>query len=150
MVSYSGPTINGQSPKEQYYLDNPDHLKALGLNPRDIGEKADKYVHYPHCDWAVVEWKGSAIPKAIRQIEHTVEKLTNLNKPINLLIIIKKRINRFEQKFFKRRRDRVLIDPQTQEPIPVRVGNQTMNVLLLYYSEQHTENLVKYLSGGKK
>jgi hypothetical protein len=150
LVSYSGPTLNGERPKEQYYLDNPEHLKALGLNPQDKGEKADKYVHYPQCDWAVVEWKGSAIPKAIRQIEHTVEKLDKANKPIHLLIIIKKRINRFEQKFFKRRRDKVLIDPQTQEPIPVRVGNQTMPIILLYHSEQHTENLIKYISGGKK
>jgi hypothetical protein len=150
-VAYNSPMINGQKPNEEFELDDKAHLKALGLDPNDRDEKADKYVHYPHCDWAVIEWKGSAIPKAIRQIELTTERLAKINKPVNLVMIIKKRINRYEQRFYRRRRDRVLIDPQTQDPYTVAVGNHSLNVLLLYYSEKHSDvKMDIYLAGGGK
>jgi hypothetical protein len=55
------PLINGEKPRPNkiYDLDNKEHLKALGLDPNDNEEKADEFAHYPHCDWAVIEWKGS-------------------------------------------------------------------------------------------
>jgi hypothetical protein len=144
------PSINGQKPNEEYDLDNQSHLIALGFNPNSNEEKADKYVHYPHCDWVVIEWKGSAVPKAIRQIETTVEHLVKNGKKVDFAIIIKKRLNRFEQRTYKRRRrDRVLIDPHTQDPYTVHVGSAKLNILLLYYSEANSDNqLDKYLSGG--
>lgn len=148
-MSGKNPMINGEKPKEKYDLDNVEHLKALGLDLNDKEEKADEYAHYPHCDWAVIEWKGSAMPKAIRQVEVTTKKLGQINKQVDLVIILKKRLNRYEQKFYRRRNDRVLIDLQGQ-PCSVRVGNHSINILLLYYSEENSDNnLVKYLSKGE-
>jgi hypothetical protein len=143
------PIIGGQKPNEIFDLDDQSHLIALGYNLQDREAKADKYVHYPHCDWAVIEWKGSAIPKAIRQIEVTVERLIHLGKKVDLAIIIKRRLNRYEQRTYKRRRDRVLINPQTREPYRVNVGSTKVNILLLYQSEANSDNkLDKFLSGG--
>jgi hypothetical protein len=140
------PTINGQKPNEVYDLDNREHLKALGLDMNDIGEKADEYAHYPHCDWFVIEWKGSSLPKALRQVEATSKKLGQINKRVNMAIILKKRLNRYEQRFYKRRNDRVLIDLQGR-PRSISVGNYSINILLLYYSEENSDtNLLKYLS----
>ena len=143
------PIINGQKPNEEFDLDNESHLTALGFDPKGKQEKADKYVHYPHCDWAVIEWKGSAIPKAIRQIESTIERLVEHGKKVDFAIVIKKRLNRYEQRTYKRRRDRVLIDPETQDPYTVQAGSNRVNILLLYRSEVNSDNrLDKYLSGG--
>lgn len=143
------PMINGEKPNELYDLDNKDHLKMLGYDLTDKGEKADEYAHYPCCDWAIIEWKGSAMPKAIRQVEATTKKLGQINKPIDMVIILKKRLNRYEQRFYKRRNDRVLIDLRGQ-PYSVQVGNHKVNILLLYYSEENSDtNLLKYLSKGE-
>ena len=142
------PVINGEKPNEVYDLDNKEHLKTLGFDPSDKEQKADEYAHYPHCDWAVIEWKGSSMPKAIRQVEATTKKLCQINKPVDMVIILKKRLNRYEQRFY-RRRNRVLIDLQGQ-PHSVRVGSRRINILLLYYSEENSDtNLLKYLSKGE-
>jgi len=143
------PAINGQKPNEKFDLDNQSHLTSLGLNMKTIDERADRYAHYPHCDWAVIEWKGSTVPKAIRQIQSTVKELVQHGKKVDMLIILKKRLNRFEQRLYKRRKDRILINPQTQDPYSVQVGSNRLNILLLYYSEENSDNpLDKYLSGG--
>jgi len=143
------PNINGQKPNEEFDLDDKSHLITLGFGSNYTDEIADRYVHYPHCDWAVIEWKGSAIPKAIRQIEATVETLVQLGKKVDFVVIIKKRINRYEQRAYKRTKHKILIDPQTQDPYTVKAGANKLNVLLLYYSEENSANkLDKYLSGG--
>lgn len=141
--------INNEKPNEIHDLDDNGYLKTIGYDMQNDGEIADEYAHYPWCDWAVIEWKGSAMPKAIRQVETTTKKLGQINKPVDMVIILKKRLNRWEQKFYKRRNDRVLVDLQGQ-PYSVRVGNHKVNILLLYYSEENSNtNLLKYLPKGE-
>jgi hypothetical protein len=62
-LSGKNPMIKGEKPNEIYDLDNKEHLRELGLDLNDNDERADRYVHYPWCDWAIIEWKGSAIPQ---------------------------------------------------------------------------------------
>lgn len=142
------PIINGQKPDTQYNLDNEDDLKKLGINPRDNERISDRYVHYQNCKHAVVESKGTTVHKAIEQIESTVKRLLNTGNKVDFAMLIMKRLSHSEQRSFKRRKDRVLINPQTHEPYTVRVGNEKRTILLLYTSEADItcDGMDKYLS----
>ena len=84
------PNINGQKPNEEFNLDDKSHLVTLGFGSNYNDEIADSYVHYPHCDWAVIEWEGSTVHKAIRQIERTIEHLVRNGRKVDLAIVVKK------------------------------------------------------------
>jgi hypothetical protein len=142
------PIINGQKPDVQYNLDNEDDLKKLKIDPKDEGKISDRYVHYQNCKHAVIESKGSTAHKAIEQIESTVKRLLSAGNKVDFAILIMKRLSRTEQRSFKRRKDRVLIDPQTREPYTVRVGSEKRTIFLLYTSEADItcDGMDKYLS----
>lgn len=142
------PIINGQKSDTQYNLDDEDDLKKLKLNPTDDGRISDRYVHYQNCKHAVIESKGTTVHKAIEQIESTVKHLLSVGNKVDFTILIMKRLSHSEQRSFKRRKDRVLIDPQTHEPYTVRVGNEKRTIFLLYTSEANItcDGMDKYLS----
>ncbi len=142
------PIINGQKADLQYNLDNDADIKKLGLDPNDKGKISDRYVHYKNCKHAVIESKGTTVHKAIEQIEETIKRLIKANRKVDLPILIMKRLNHSEQRNFKRRKDRVLINPQTREPYTVNVGYVKRDILLLYTSEANIkcESMDKYLS----
>jgi hypothetical protein len=144
------PIINGKTPDEQYDLDNKSDLQEIGLNSEVDIKVADKYVHYRNCKYAVIEFKGSTLRKAIIQLEITVKRLLTTGRKVDFAIIVMDRLSRWEKRIFKRRRDRTLIDPQTNKPYTIRVGSLTKNILLFYSSEVRKmySGLNKYLSGG--
>jgi hypothetical protein len=142
------PVINGQKVDQNFDLDKEEDLVKLGLDPRDKGKISDRYVHYSSCKHAVIEGKGTTLRKAIEQIERTTERLLTKGHKVDFGIIIMKRLNHVEQRRFKRRRDKVLLNPQTREPYTVVVGNQKRDLLLLYTSEPNVwcERMDKYVS----
>lgn len=144
------PIIDGKKPDRQYDLDEESDLLGLGLNP-DIDVKvADKYVHYRNCKHAVVEFKSSTLRKAIMQLEVTVKRLLSVGKKVELAIIVMNRLSRWEKRIFRRRRDRILLDPQTRKPYTIKVRLGTLYILLFYSSEVNKmySGLNKYASGG--
>lgn len=145
------PFIKGQKPNKEYNLDDEGQLNELGLNIKSDLKIADRYVHYQNCEHAVVELKSSSLHKAIEQIEATVERLINAGKPVNYAIVVIDRLNRYEQRLFKRReRNHVLINPNTNKPYQVKVGGQAWNILIFYSSEvdKMYKGLNKFFSGG--
>jgi hypothetical protein len=78
LVSYGSPIINRQKPQKEYYLDKPSELKAIGLDPQDKDEKADKYVHYSWCDWQLLNGKAQQSQKQSDKSERHVKDLIKL------------------------------------------------------------------------
>jgi len=145
------PIIEGKMPNEEYNLDNKSDLRKLGLDP-DVDVKiADKYVHYRNCRYAVVEFKGSTLRKAVTQLEVTVKRLLGIGKKVDFAIIVMNRLSRWEKRIFKRRMDKVLLNPQTSKPYTIKADSRTFVVLLFYSSEVNKmySGLIKYLSEGQ-
>jgi len=84
-------------------LMNEDDIRAL-----TGGKAADAYVHikidvppFSKCKYAVIEFKGSAIKKALDQLEASVDALRKNNYKVDYTIItLKGRLNKRERKLF--------------------------------------------------
>ena len=140
------PLLFGK-PDKEYDLDNENHLSQLNIKV-NVGTKiSDRYSHYPNCKWAVVEFKGSTLRKAIDQLTATVKLLLTAGHGVNFPIIVMKRLSRGEKRTFKRRMDKVLTNPHTGKPYSVRADYRKLDVLLFYGSEVNKMylGLYKYL-----
>jgi hypothetical protein len=146
----NAPIINGRKPDALYDLDNQSDLLKLGLGYQAELKIADKYAHYQNCKYAVIELKSNTLRKAVEQLDSTVKRLVSVGKKVDLAIVVINRLNRYEQRSFKRRKDKILINPQTNQPYTIRVGNDAWNILLFYASEANktSHGMDKYLSGG--
>jgi len=143
------PIIEGKRVDKQYDLDNESHVLELGLNPKADLKIADKYVHYQHCKHAVIELKSSStIHKGIEQIETTIERLLKVKRPVDYAILVVKKINTYERRFYRMGKDNILLNPTTKEPHRIRVGAYSW-VIRIFYEDQVNSmyhNMRKYLS----
>jgi len=106
-TSFGGCTRIYGSVDKEYDLDNPDHLKELGL--ANDNKHADGYCHFTNCFWMVEERKGANQVKiALEQIESTVSQLTENKRKVTHTVIIMRKLSRAEQKRF-------FVDPKTHE-----------------------------------
>lgn len=140
------PLLFGK-PDKEYDLDNENHISQLNIKVTVGSKISDKYSHFPNCMWAIVEFKGSTLRKAIDQLTATVKLLLTAGKRVDFPIIVMKRLSRGEKRTFKRRKDKVLTNPHTGKPYSVSVGYRKLNVLLFYDSEVNKmyAGLYKYL-----
>jgi hypothetical protein len=141
------PMIDGKMPKIQYDLDNENHLRTLGLDPNAELKIADLYVQYHNGKWAVIEC-GATLRKGIEQVASTAERLKSKGWNVDLLIIVVDRLNRWEQKMFKRKHtDNILLNRVTSKPYLVRASNKIWSVLLFYSSEldKMSQGMYKYI-----
>lgn len=140
------PIIGGKEPDRQYDLDKESDMLELGLNPKADLKIADKYVHYQNCKHAIIEF-GSTLRKAVEQLESTTKRLTTLGRKVDILIAVVGRLNKWEQKTFKRKvREKILLNRETGKPRLVRVGTKAWSILLFYSSELNkmSKGLYKY------
>lgn len=84
------PWFRGRKPKEIYWLDNPDHLDALGLVFREKEKRADYYICTDDNTWILIERKdgSSRLELAITQIKDTKKKLKDNHRPVNRVVTI--------------------------------------------------------------
>jgi hypothetical protein len=129
------PIIDGRTVDKHYDLDNTAHLLELGLDPNADLKIADSYDHYQHCKDAVIEY-GSTLHKAIEQVESTIKRLLDKGKKVDLLIIVVKRLSRFEQRLFKRKpRDYILRERKSDRPRLIKVDSKAWTIFLFYSRE---------------
>ncbi len=140
------PIINGQRLDKRYDLDDKHDVLTLGLDPEPDLKIADEYSHYEDCRFAVIEY-GSTLHTGVKQVESTVNRLLTLGRKIDIPIIVVDRLNRFEQRIFKRRKDYILRKRETNNPYLIKVGSKVWVILLFYSHEVNRmyDGLNKYL-----
>lgn len=143
------PIIDGKKIDKQYDLDNESDLRELGLNPDADLKIADKYAHYQNCKHAVIELKSSStVHKGIEQIEKTIERLLKVGRPVDYAVLVMKKINTYERRFYRQGKENILISPTKKKPITIKVG--TGSWIIKFYFERQVNsmyhNMRKYLS----
>lgn len=141
--------MEGKKIDRQYDLDNESHLLELGLDPKADLKIADKYAHYQHCKNAVIELKSSStLHKGIKQIETTIKRLLKVGKKVDYAIMVVKRINPYEKRFYRQGKDNILFNPNTKEPHKIKVGSYSWVIRIFYDSQVNSmyKSLPRYLS----
>src|SRR4030042_5801350 len=75
-------------PNEIYDLDDPAQLHNANLIFNDRLKIADEYDHYPHCKWALIEYKSKSLRDSVEQLEWTAKQLSDMKRDVNQAIII--------------------------------------------------------------
>jgi hypothetical protein len=125
------PVIKNEIPSEneRYNLDDPEHLRLLGVSLKQYLPKADEYSHYPHCEYAIIEYKGNSLRNSIEQLEFTAKQLTSFQKKIDRAIIIAGKINKKEKNYFTKRGN-ILYRKKDDKPVLVPAGSSKIAVTL--------------------
>jgi len=146
-IPKKAPIIDGRRPDKQYDLDNESDILELGLDIKSDLKIADKYAHYEDCRFAVIEFKSSTLRKGVEQIESTVKRLSALGRKVDTTIIVAERLNSYEQKLFKVRKDHILREQNTDNPRLIRVGSKAWEIRFFYAHQVDTmyDGLNKYL-----
>ena len=123
------PVINNEVPleNERYDLDDPQHLRLLGVSLKSHLPKADEYNHYPHCEHSIVECKGNSLRNSIEQLEFTAKQLLPFQKAIDRAIIIAGKINKKEKEYFTKKGN-VLYRKKDDKPVLIPVGSNKIAV----------------------
>lgn len=139
------PILYGGKPDKEYDLDDPSDRSQLSI--ANVASKiADRYAHYPNCNWAILEFKGSTLRKAIEQLTDTAKLLANKGKKVDVSILVMKRLSGGERRMLKRTRDKLLLNPQNGKPYQITTGSNQVNILLFMESEVASmyEGLYRY------
>jgi len=130
----SVPLLDGNDYHEIFNLDDPDDWSKLGISLPNRSKRADKYVHYINCPYAIIEQKSSTIKKAISQLEETAKNFMSNGKNVDYLVIVADKIRKSERSLFRNERN-ILFDPRKKEPYRIRVNSKEFEVRI-YYREQ--------------
>jgi hypothetical protein len=132
------PLMNGSKLREQYNLDDQSDRSKLNLpnvDPSHPPKTSDRYVIYQNGKSAVVELKSSTIHKAIKQLETTIKSLLDAGKKVDYAVIVSKKINRYERRFFRKGKNNILMNPIKNEPHRIKVGSQTWDIRFFRHDE---------------
>jgi len=102
------------------------------------GKAVDAYVHitidvppFTKCKYAVIEFKGRSIKKALAQLESSVAALRKNNKKIDYAIIMLKRhISKYEQRLFSAEDKKLYQRVGKGERKPIVIDNIPVYVLI--------------------
>jgi len=122
------PKIGGEIPRI-YVLDEQQHLNELGFIPKVGEDICDMYCVYPSGLGIVIEHKAKSLRNAITQLQDTARSLQRINKRVNGAIIIAEKMNKYEQKQYKRDpKTRKIIRKYTDKPISITTQNDIIEI----------------------
>lgn len=129
------PVIKGRIPQsnERYNLDDPLKLKSLNLDPTIRSKIADEYDHYPDCKWAIIEYKSRNLRDSIEQLQETSERLSEVQRTIDMAIIVSKGM-KAEKNIFQRKNG-LLHYKLTGKPVWIQTGASNVEVQIYYLWE---------------
>lgn len=114
-------------PNEIYDLDNKNQLNMANLIFNDRLKIADEYDHYPHCKWAVIEYKSKSLRDSVEQLEWTAKQLIAMGREVDHAIIVAKGIDNPERNLYRKRRNILFYKP-TKKPVTISTGNSKIAV----------------------
>ena len=123
------PVIEDYLPKPEdvFDLDDDKWLHEANLRFNSHLKIADEYDHYPHCKWALIEFKSRNIRDSIEQLDWTAKQLVEMRRDVDYVIIIAEAINNPEKNLY-RKQDNLLIYKPTRKPVAISTSNGLVNV----------------------
>jgi len=130
------PVIDGVIPRrdEIYSLDDEMQLQSEDLKFNGTLKIADEYCHYPHCKWAVIEYKSKSLSDSIDQIVTTTQQLAEMNRKVDHVIIVAEKINNPERNLFTKRGNLLIYKPK-KKPVTISTVNGKLEVKIYYPHE---------------
>ena len=125
------PVIEGQipDPNDTYDLDDNQRLKSANLLFDSNLKIADEYDHYPHCKWAIIEYKSRSLSDAIAQLDWTAKQLVAMSRKVDYAIIIARGIDNPERNLYTKQGNALIYKPK-KSPVTIKTGNNIINVAI--------------------
>lgn len=118
------PIIDNRIPTQNdvYDLDDTARLQTLNVHFNSSLKIADEYDHYPHCKWAVIEYKSRSLRDGVEQLESTTKQLAEMQKRVDYAIIVAEKMNSAESSLYTKRSN-VLYIRKTRKAVTIPLGN---------------------------
>jgi hypothetical protein len=114
-------------PNEVYDLDDYNQLRLANLNFDEHLKIADEYDHYPHCKWALIEYKSKSLRDSVEQLEWTAKQLSDMERDVDHAIIIAEGIDNPERNLYSKRGNLLIYKPK-KKPVTISTGRRRIDV----------------------
>ena len=147
MVHNKPPIIDGLQPKaeERYDLDQKSNWQFLNVAFREHEPIADEYDHYPHCKWAIVEYKSCSLKNAVEQLENTAKQLIEANRHVDHAIIILEKFDGKERDLYKKNGNTLIIK---NKRVPASIRLNDKSIIVKVYEPHEIDRQYKDYKGS--